>query len=150
MTKKIYSKGMRFQCQKSSNCCVSRGSYGFVYLSKKDILRLSIYTDLSIKDFIKLYCEKTYGFVHFKERRKNSECQFLEKKRCSIYKARPTQCRTWPFWSENMKTKTWNEEIQSFCPGIGKGKIIQQSQIEKNINDDKKNEDEMINEVMKS
>ena len=150
MTKKIYSKGMRFQCQKSSNCCVSRGSYGFVYLSKKDILRLSIYTDLSIKDFIKLYCEKTYGFVHFKERRKNSECQFLEKKRCSIYKARPTQCRTWPFWSENMKTKIWNEEIQSFCPGIGKGKIIQQSQIEKNINDDKKNEDEMINEVMKS
>ena len=150
MTKKIYSKGMRFQCQKSSNCCVSRGSYGFVYLSKKDILRLSIYTDLSIKDFIKLYCEKTYGFVHFKERRKNSECQFLEKKRCSIYKARPTQCRTWPFWSENMKTKIWNEEIRSFCPGIGKGKIIQQSQIEKNINDDKKNEDEMINEVMKS
>jgi hypothetical protein len=129
---------------------VSRGSYGFVYLSKKDILRLSKYTDLSIKDFIKLYCEKTYGFVHFKERRKNSECQFLEKKRCSIYKARPTQCRTWPFWSENMKTKIWNEEIQSFCPGIGKGKIIQQSQIEKNINDDKKNEDEMINEVMKS
>ena len=150
MTKKIYSKGMRFQCQKSSNCCVSRGSYGFVYLSKKDILRLSKYTDLSIKDFIKLYCEKTYGFVHFKERRKNSECQFLEKKRCSIYKSRPTQCRTWPFWSENMKTKIWNEEIQSFCPGIGKGKIIQQSQIEKNINDDKKNEDEMINEVMKS
>jgi len=150
MTKKIYSKGMRFQCQRSSNCCVSRGSYGFVYLSKKDILRLSKYTDLSIKDFIKLYCEKTYGFVHFKERRKNSECQFLEKKRCSIYKARPTQCRTWPFWSENMKTKIWNEEIQSFCPGIGKGKIIQQSQIEKNINDDKKNEDEMINEVMKS
>ena len=150
MTKKIYSKGMRFQCQRSSNCCVSRGSYGFVYLSKKDILRLSKYTDLSIKDFIKLYCEKTYGFVHFKERRKNSECQFLEKKRCSIYKARPTQCRTWPFWSENMKTKIWNEEIQSFCPGIGKGKIIQQSQIEKNINDDKKNEDEMIIEVLKS
>ena len=74
----------------------------------------------------------------------------FRKKRCSIYKARPTQCRTWPFWSENMKTKIWNEEIQSFCPGIGKGKIIQQSQIEKNINDDKKNEDEMINEVIKS
>ena len=66
MTKKIYSKGIRFQCQGSSNCCVSRGSYGFVYLSKKDILRLSKYTDLSIKDFIKLYCEKTDGFVHFK------------------------------------------------------------------------------------
>ena len=36
----FYQKGVRFQCQGSSNCCVSRGSYGFVYLSKKDTLRL--------------------------------------------------------------------------------------------------------------
>ena len=78
MTKNIFSKGIRFQCQGSSNCCVSRGSYGFVYLSKKDILRLAKYTDLPIKDFINLYCDKTDGFVHFKERRKNGECQFLK------------------------------------------------------------------------
>ena len=146
MTKKIYSKGMRFQCQRSSNCCVSRGSYDFVYLSKKDILRLSKYTDLSIKDFIKLYCEKTYGFVHFKERRKNSECQFLEKKRCSIYKARPTQCRTWPFWAENMNAKKWNKEIINFCPGIGKGKIISDSKIQKLIDKDCDNDNEIIKE----
>ena len=150
MTRNIFSTGIRFQCQGSSNCCVSRGSYGFVYLSKKDILRLAKYTDLPIKDFINLYCDKTDGFVHFKERRKNGECQFLEKKRCSIYAARPTQCRTWPFWDENMKTKIWNKEMQSFCPGIGKGEIIQPSQIEKYINADRKNEDEMINEVLKS
>ena len=49
-----------------------------------------------------------------------------------------------------MKTKKWNKEIQSFCPGIGKGEIIQPSQIEKHINADRKNEDEMINEVLKS
>ena len=34
-------KGIRFECQGSGNCCVSRGSYGFVYLSKKDIKKLS-------------------------------------------------------------------------------------------------------------
>jgi len=150
MTKKIYAKGIKFQCQGSSNCCVSRGSYGFVYLSKKDILRLSKYTNLKIKDFIKLYCVKHAGFIHFKEHKKNGECQFLEKKRCSIYVARPTQCRTWPFWDENMKTKIWNEEIVFFCPGIGKGKIIKQSQILKKINSDKKNELEMIDEIFKS
>ena len=150
MTKKIYSKGMRFQCQGSSNCCVSRGSYGFVYLSKKDILRLSKYTNLLAKDFINVYCDKTDGFIHFKERRNNGKCQFLDKKRCTIYKARPTQCRTWPFWSENMKTKIWNEEIKLLCPGIDKGKIIKPSQIEKKIKADRKNEEEMINEVLKS
>ena len=146
MTKKIYSKGMRFQCQKSSNCCVSRGSYGFVYLSKKDILRLSKYTDLSIKDFIKLYCEKTDGFVHFKENRKNGRCQFLEKKRCSIYAARPTQCRTWPFWNENMNAKTWNNNISKNCPGIGKGKVIKKDQILKFLKQDKDNEFSILNE----
>ena len=124
MTKKIYSKGMRFQCQRSSNCCVSRGSYGFVYLSKKDILRLSKYTDLSIKDFIKLYCEKTDGFVHFRERRKNGECQFLEKKRCSIYAARPTQCRTWPFWNENMKAKYGMKKCNHFVLALVKVKLF--------------------------
>ena len=150
MTKNIFSKGIRFQCQGSSNCCVSRGSYGFVYLSKKDILRLSKHTDLEVKDFINLYCDKTDGFVHFKERKKNGKCQFLEKKRCSIYVARPTQCRTWPFWSENMKIKKWNKEIKLFCPGIDKGKLFKPSEIEKKIEADRKNERKIINEVLKS
>ena len=38
MQKKIYDKGIKFKCQGSANCCVSRGSYGFVFLSKKDLL----------------------------------------------------------------------------------------------------------------
>ena len=146
MTKNIFSKGIRFQCQGSSNCCVSRGSYGFVYLSKKDILRLAKYTDLPIKDFINLYCDKTDGFVHFKERRKNGECQFLEKKRCSIYAARPTQCRTWPFWPENMNSKVWNKEVVNFCPGIGKGKIISKKRIDKLLKADKINSKDIYRE----
>ena len=43
MDKKIYEKGIKFQCQGSANCCVSRGSYGFVFLSKKDLSRLVKY-----------------------------------------------------------------------------------------------------------
>ena len=35
-------KGIRFECQGSGNCCVSRGAYGFVYLSKRDIKKFSI------------------------------------------------------------------------------------------------------------
>ena len=76
MKKNIYSKGIRFKCQGSSNCCVSRGSYGFVYLSKKDILKLSKYIDIQIKDFINIYCDETDGFIHFKERRKMVNVNF--------------------------------------------------------------------------
>ena len=140
-------KEIHFKCQGSSNCCVSRGNYGYVYLSKKDILRLSNYIDLNVKDFTRLYCDKTEGFIHFKEKMKNGDCQFLFNKKCSVYKARPTQCRTWPFWSENMNAKTWNNKITKFCPGIGKGGIIKKIEIEKKIKDDKKNEIEILEEV---
>ena len=28
------------------------------------------------------------------------------------------QCRTWPFWPENMSSKAWTS-IAAFCPGVG-------------------------------
>ena len=146
MTNINYSKGIRFKCQGSGNCCVSRGNYGFVYLSKKDIAKLSNYLNLKIKSFIKLYCDKTDGYTHFKEKLNNGDCQFLINKKCSVYKARPTQCKTWPFWEENLKAKKWNHEITKFCPGIGKGRIIKPIEIEKKIKDDKKNEYKILKE----
>ena len=142
-----YEKGIRFKCQGSSKCCVSRGKYGFVYLSKRDIQRLSAYKKLQEKDFIKLYCDKTDNFIHLKEIFKNGNCQFLKNKQCSVYDARPTQCRTWPFWSENLNTKIWNDEILKFCPGIGKGDIISSKDIEKEIKISELNEAEIFKEV---
>lgn len=145
MKKLNYSKGIKFKCQGSSNCCISRNSYGYVYLSKKDILNLSKFTNLNSKDFIKLYCDKTDGFIHFKEKNKKGKCIFLDKKKCSIYEARPTQCRTWPFWSENMNAKIWNEEISKFCPGINQGKLFTKENIDKIIKEDEDNENTLLN-----
>ena len=142
-------KEIHFKCQGSANCCVSRGIYGYVYLSKKDITRLSNYKEFNVKNFIRLYCDKTDGFIHFKEKKKNGDCQFLANKKCSIYKARPTQCRTWPFWKENMNAKTWDNKIAKFCPGISKGGIIKKIEIEKKIKDDENNEIKMLEEVNK-
>ena len=144
MKKINIEKGIRFQCQGSSNCCISRGSYGYVYLSAKDIRRLSKYFKLNNNDFKKKFCDETNGFIHLKEKNKTSDCQFLNKKKCSVYKSRPTQCRTWPFWSENMNAKIWNNQISKFCPGIGKGNIISKKLIEKKLNEDEKNELDMI------
>ena len=141
-----YADGIKFECQGSSNCCVSRGSYGYVYLSKKDIMKISKSKNLKIKDFVALFCDKTDGFIHLKEDIKNKECQFLNKKKCTIYEARPTQCRTWPFWSENMRAKNWSSEIKNFCPGIGRGKLFSQNKIDKIIKQDEKNENEILKE----
>ena len=151
MTKINFKDGIKFECQGSGNCCVSRESYGYVYLSTNDLKRFAEYFNLSIKDFKSKYYEITDGFIHLTEKKNiNGKCIFLKNNRCTVYKSRPTQCRTWPFWNENMEAKIWNEEIQSLCPGVGKGKIIKKSQIEKKLNTDKKNEADMINEILKS
>ena len=74
------------------------------------------------------------------EEKNKGNCLFLINDRCSVYKARPIQCRTWPFWNENMNAKTWNKEIALFCPGIGKGRKYTKESILKILEKDKKNE----------
>ena len=142
-------KSIKFKCQGSSNCCVSRGNYGYVYLSSKDTKVLSNFFFLSQYNFIKKFCSYTNGFLHLIEKKGKKNCQFLKNKRCTVYSARPTQCRTWPFWSENMKSKKWNSEIVNFCPGIGKGQIISQDKINKKIEEDLVNEKKIYDENTK-
>ena len=139
-------KGIRFECQGSGNCCVSRGTYGFVYLSNKDIKKLSDGFKITEQNFVKNYCQKTDGFIHLKELKKNNgNCIFLKDNKCTVYKSRPIQCRTWPFWPENMNTKTWNNEISKNCPGIGKGKKISSKLIKKYLKEDYDNEISILN-----
>ena len=140
-----YKKGIKFECQGSGNCCVSRGSYGFVYLSDIDLKRFSKYFKISIKKFKEKYCQITDGFIHLSEKYKmNGNCIFLKEKKCTVYNSRPTQCRTWPFWNENMNAKVWNEDIAINCPGIGKGKLIKSKTIERFLKEDLKNEDSIL------
>lgn len=40
---------------------------------------------------------------------------------CSIYAVRPLQCRTWPFWPENVADReSWDRAARK-CPGMNRG-----------------------------
>jgi Fe-S-cluster containining protein len=119
--------GIRFQCQGSGKCCASRGSYGFVYLTLADRRRLAAFLNMPTREFTRRYCRKTDGYFHLTG--PEPDCIFLAGKRCSVYAARPIQCRTWPFWPENMSPKAWNREVASFCPGVGRGDTIDGKEI---------------------
>ena len=52
------------------------------------------------------------------------------KRVCGIYEVRPLQCRTWPFWPENLENKqAWNVETRK-CPGMNTGKHYTPAKIE--------------------
>ena len=52
------------------------------------------------------------------------DCIFWDDaKGCTVYSARPTQCRTFPFWRENLTSpKTWDEAAQ-LSPGVNHGRL---------------------------
>lgn len=141
-----WADGVRFQCQGSGNCCLSRGEYGFVFLTKEDRKRFADYFGESVAAWTRKNCDRTQGVWHLKEDPKREECMYLKNNSCSVYKARPTQCRTWPFWPEVMNAKTWNKEVRQFCPGVGKGPVISAEKIQEQMDEQLSSEAALIRE----
>lgn len=135
---KWWEQGVRFECQGSGRCCVSRGAYGYVYLTLQDRRLLAKHLRLTTSAFTRKFCEKEAGI--WKLRDFTSACRFLEGKRCGVYEARPTQCRTWPFWPETLTAKGWSREVAAYCPGVGKGRTWSGPEIRRLLEEQKASE----------
>jgi Fe-S-cluster containining protein len=126
--KQFFQDGIRFECQGDGKCCVTRGRYGYVYLSFNDRLRLAAHFHISLTEFTTKYVRKIDGFYELKYTDK--DCPFLEDNKCTVYASRPWQCRTWPFWPENMDSDVWMNEVVPSCPGVGRGRLFSAAEIE--------------------
>lgn len=72
----------------------------------------------------KKYVYRTRHQLRFRKPREK-QCPFLLEHSCSLHPAKPTQCRTFPFWPELVENRAeWNRTGE-YCPGIGKGPLIQ-------------------------
>jgi hypothetical protein len=131
----FYNDGLRFQCQKCSNCC--RKAPGYVFLNRKDLRNISIAIKKQQIYIIKEYCRivDISGFKRLSLREKsNFDCIFWENDGCKIYKKRPLQCKSYPFWAHNLESiQTWNN-LKHECPGIDKGKKLSKKVIDHWIN----------------
>ena len=85
--KHFYKNGIRFECQGEGKCCVSRGRYGYVYLSFGDRKRLAAHLGMSTSDFTAKFTRKIEGLYELIYT--NKDCPFLVKGRCEVYDARP-------------------------------------------------------------
>lgn len=149
MKKKWYSEGIRFECQGSGKCCSSRGEYGFVYLTKADVLAAAKALRVRPEEFISEHCQYDEGNLCLKDNPSSADCLFLDGNRCEIYEGRPTQCRTWPFWPEVMNAKSWSKNVQSFCPGVDKGRLYSQAEIEEVLKEQKQSDRSAFRKGMK-
>ena len=99
-----------------------------VYLTEDDLKRAAKFVGKTAKAFEKKYVYRTAHQLRFRKPR-DKQCPFLitegAGRGCSIHPAKPTQCRTFPFWPELVGDPGAWKGAQSYCPGIGKGKLIQ-------------------------
>lgn len=131
MNEKVwYADGLRFECTQCGNCCT--GASGFVWVNSQEIADLARTIGMDDVDrFEDLYVRKV-GIRRSLKEFPNGDCVFFdsESRRCTVYNARPRQCRTWPFWNSNLsKPEDW-ERTCEICPGSGKGKLYSIDQIE--------------------
>lgn len=123
-----YNKGIYFQCMGCGRCCCDHGEYTVVYLVGDDAVHMSRILEISELEFLASRCIVEDGAVQL--RIDGDTCPFLVSGKCSIYKARPMQCRAWPFWRSNLRVEIWEKEVLPICPGIGRGRLYNQEEID--------------------
>jgi Fe-S-cluster containining protein len=127
----FYANGLRFGCMRCSRCC--RHTPGYVFLSEPDIEKLCGFLGIDRDEFNRSYCrEVPLGIVKRLSltEKSNLDCVFWENDGCSVYAARPLQCRSFPFWSSSLSSKTRWKEVARDCPGIGAGRVHSRGEIE--------------------
>lgn len=97
-----------FKCNGCGDCCRWTGS---VLLTDKDMARMAVHLEMPEQDFIDRHTRLAPSRIQLALLdQDDGSCSFLEGHRCSVYEARPEQCRTFPFaWS-----------VQSGCPPLDK------------------------------
>lgn len=111
-----YKEGLRFECTGCGQCCT--GAPGYIWVSEEEIEVIASHLKLSIEEFSNHFLRYVKGRYSLLEHPKNFDCVFLKDKKCQIYSVRPTQCRTYPWWPQILKSeKEWRDAAR-YCEGI--------------------------------
>jgi len=92
-----------------------------------EISRIARHLGLTVSGFTETYLypyRNSYSILEDAQGR----CIFYEDG-CTIYPVRPSQCSTFPFWFENLRSpKNWRR-VSRKCPGIDQGLLYSREEI---------------------
>lgn len=119
MNRPWWMKGVPFSCQADcGKCCDEPG--GIVYLGPEDAQSLSKHHQLEMEEWLERDCRQTLdGRFVLKSDPITDICIYLSPdKKCTVYESRPAQCKSYPFWPENLRSeRSWKKTIEE-CPGL--------------------------------
>ena len=147
-----YKDGLKFKCTECGKCCT--GTTGFVWLTEQELSAMAATLKIDEKTFKMRYVrnrDNRLALVEKKNENGGRDCIFLKDKKCEIYQARPQQCRTFPWWQENLNApESWKLAALD-CEGINDAaplvpyeeiekQLIKNSRVDPNRNRDKQKE----------
>ncbi len=129
-----YIAGLHFECVECGRCCSGPGE-GYIWVTKPEIELIADFLKTTPSELRRQYLRRVSLRTTIIENRTTRDCIFLQnnagRKLCMIYPVRPSQCRSWPFWSDNLTDlNAWNKAAQK-CPGINCGRLYSYDEIKK-------------------
>lgn len=130
-----YKDGLSFECTQCGNCC-SGPQTGYVWVEREDIEKIAAAMGMAdrIDEFERKFTRQVGNRTSLVEY-SDGDCILLDptKRNCTVYNARPIQCRTWPFWNSNVKTpRDWARAARD-CPGCNNGRLYSLAEIKSTL-----------------
>jgi len=131
---KWYVGGLHFECVQCGRCCAGPGE-GYIWVTSPEIKLIADFLKMTTVEVRQKFLKRLGPRTTIIEQPHTRDCIFLReangRKGCMIYPVRPSQCRSWPFWPENLtSSNNWNKAARK-CPGINQGRHYSFEEIEK-------------------
>ena len=125
---------LHFECTACGQCCHGNPQHHIIEVSKPEVRAFHRFLDISAKQMRERYLDDDPDYGLGIRLNADGRCSLLDEQgRCSVYKVRPLQCQTYPFWPEILRSKrAWNQEA-SRCEGINQGAAVTMKYIEQQL-----------------
>ena len=124
MNKPWWKDGLPFKCTQCGHCCKIEG---YVWVNDEEIQAMADHLKMTADDF-EWQSVRRVGRRRSLFEKPNHECIFWEDG-CTVYPARPTQCKTFPFWKQNLESMDEWLDVVEECPGSGTGVVYSAKEI---------------------